>query len=182
MKQIVYKITFFSILTFSTNVNLFCQSLDITLKAVAFEKLALFITWPQGTQLKDTSSTFVIAVLNNIPFGRNLEETYKTQRIKNKRVKIVYIKNVKKLKMCDLLYISNSSVNELKTILSAINGRPILTISDTEGFAEAGCFVNFYEYENKLRFEINQKGMKDAGFTIDYRLLRVSKVINPVVK
>ena len=61
-------------------------------------------------------------------------------------------------------------------------GKSILTVSDNEGFAEAGCFVNFYEFENKLRFELNQKGMEDAGFTIDYRLLKVSKIINPVIK
>jgi hypothetical protein len=70
----------------------------------------------------------------------------------------------------------------LQKVLDYLKERPILTVTDTEGFAEAGCFINYYEFEDKLRFEINQKGMQDAGFKVDYRLLRVSKVLNPIAQ
>jgi hypothetical protein len=182
MKNIISKITILAILTCNTNVDIFCQASDDLAKAVAFEKLAMFISWPASDTIKDSSGIFIIAVLKNKPFGKNLEDVYKTHQIKNKNVQIVYLDNIQELKKCDLLYISNSSTNELKTILSSIYGKPILTIADKEGFAEAGCFINLYEFENKMRFEINQKSLQDAGFTVDYRLLRVSKVLNPVIE
>jgi hypothetical protein len=181
MKNIILKITIL-VLACSVNVDIFCQASDDVAKAVAFEKLAMFISWPPAALNNDSSGMFIIAVLNNKPFGKNLEEVYKTHQIKNKNVQVVYFDKIKELGKCDLLFISNSSTDELKIILSSIHGKPILTIADKEGFAEAGCFINLYEFESKLRFEINQKGMQDAGFKIDYRLLRVSKVLNPVIE
>lgn len=182
MNRIVFKIALLLVLTFGVNGQLYCQSLDNTVKAVAIEKLAMFITWPKSAQMNDTSDKFIIAVLNNETFGKNLEEAYKNHQIKNKNVQVVYLENIQELKKCDLLFISNSSTNELKSVLSAIYGKPILVIADKEGFAEAGCFINFYEFDNKLRFEINQKSMQDAGFAVDFRLLKVSKVLNPVIE
>ena len=93
---------------------------------------------------------------------------------------MLYTQKIQQLTYCQLLFISKTDSFELQKILNHVKGKPILIISDTEGFAEAGCQINFYEYENKLRFEINHKSLIDAGLSVDYRLLRVSKVLNPV--
>lgn len=159
--------------------KLFSQSAEYTMKAVAFEKLSLFITWPTNAVKNDPSKEFVIAVLGQNPFGNILNDIYKDKKIKDKRVRIVYATNIMQLQDCQILFIPKKGVAVLQKILAAVKDLPTLTISESEGMAEAGCFINFYIYENKLRFEINQKGMQDAGFTIDYRLLRVSKILNP---
>jgi hypothetical protein len=161
---------------------LFSQSAEYTLKAVALEKISLFINWPANTLKNDPSKEFVIGVYGVNPFSKILEDVYKDKKIKDRKVKIVTILNIQSFTECHLLFIPKIKNSELNKILNYIKEKPILTISDSEGFAEAGCFINFYEYENKLRFEINQRGMEEAGFTIDYRLLRVSKVLNPVLK
>lgn len=158
------------------------QSEESMMKAVAFEKLSMFITWPEHSSENNAKQEFVITVLGQNPFGNILEEVYKNEKIKDKKVKINYISSIQKLTDCNILFIPKIKISELQKVLDYLKGRPILTVTDTEGFAEAGCFINYYKYENKLRFEINQKGLQDAGFTVDYRLLRVSKVLNPVIK
>lgn len=176
------KIVLLAVCVSGIQAALFSQSAEYTLKAVAFEKLSLFITW-KATAIQDNSSKeFVIAVLGKNPFGNTLKEVYENKKIKDKTVRIIYAKNIKDLTSCQILFISKTDMSELQKVLNYIKGRPILTISDTEGFAEAGCCINFYNYENKLRFEINQKCMIDAGFAIDYRLLRVSKILNPTTQ
>ncbi len=171
-------IVFLFIFLLGSGTMLQAQSDEQTMKAVALEKLSLFISWPENTPSKE----FVICVLNQNPLGDILEDVYKDKKIKDKKVKIVKIKNLQELTECQLLLIPTINKSELNKVLNYVKGKPILTISDSEGFAEAGCFINFYEYENKLRFEINQKSMENAGFKIDYRLLKVSKVINPVIE
>jgi hypothetical protein len=158
------------------------QSEEYMMKAVAFEKLSMFITWPAHSSENNASEEFVIAVLGQNPFGNILEEVYKDEKIKGKKVKINYISSIQKLKDCNILFIPKIKISELQKVLDYLKERPILTVTDTEGFAEAGCFINYYEFEDKLRFEINQKGMQDAGFKVDYRLLRVSKVLNPIAQ
>ena len=160
----------------------FTQSEEYMMKAVAFEKLSMFITWPAHSSENNASEEFVITVLGQNPFGNILEEVYKDGKIKGKKVKINYISSIQKLTECNILFIPKIKISELQKVLDRLNRQPVLTVTDTEGFAQAGSFVNFYISENKLRFEINQKGMHDAGFTVDYRLLQVSKVLNPIVK
>jgi hypothetical protein len=160
---------------------IFSQSTEAELKAVAFQKLSLFIDWP-GNVFNNNEKDFIIGVLGKNPFDNKLEDIYKNVRIKDRPVRIEYFRDIRQLKKCHLLFISRINETELKQILVKVDTLPVLTISDTEGFAEAGCFVNFYDYSGKLRFEINQKAMESAGFKVDYKLLSVSKIVNPVNK
>ena len=169
------------LLFLSQNTNVQAQQEEYTMKAVAFEKISMFITWPDSTFNK-SSNEFVIIVFGQNPFGDILENVYKDKKIKNKKVKVLYTQKTQLLSSCQLLFISKTDPFELQKILNHVKGKPMLIISDTEGFAEAGCHINFYEYENKLRFELNHKSLIDAGFSVDYRLLRVSKVLNPVTE
>lgn len=158
------------------------QQSEYVMKAVALEKIAIFVNWPEPSLTEKVSQEFVIAVFGKNPFGNILEETFRNKTIKDRKVTITYIQNLQRLTYCDILFIPEMRLSELQAVLNDLKGKPYLTISDTEGFAEAGCFVNFYTFENKLRFEINHKAMTDAGFAVDYRLLRVSKVLNPLTQ
>ena len=178
---ILKRILLFIILLFSALLSRAQQS-EYVLKAVALEKIAIFVNWPERIQTDKTDSEFVIAVLGKNPFGDVLEETYRNKLIKDRKVKIIYVQNVQKLTTCDILFIPGMRLSELQVVLKELEGKPYLTVSDSDGFAEAGCFVNFYTFENKLRFEINHRAMTEAGFMVDYRLLRVSKVLNPLTQ
>jgi hypothetical protein len=176
---ILKEVSLLILLLFSV-ILLKAQQSEYVLKAVALEKIAIFVNWPEPGIHENVPDEFVIAVLGKNPFGDILEETYRNKQIKDRKVIIVYIQNIQKLTSCDILFIPEMRLSELQSVLIELKGKTYLTVSDTEGFAEAGCFVNFYTFENKLRFEINLKAMTEAGFTVDYRLLRVSKVLNPL--
>jgi hypothetical protein len=176
------KLLVFIVIMACFNGRILSQSSEYTIKAVALEKLSLFITWPANAFKNSSTQEFVIGIYGQTAFKDILETVYKDKKIKDRKVKIIAISTLQEFKDCHLLYIPNINLSNLNKVLNYVEGKPILTISDSEGFAEAGCFINFYEYENKLRFEINQKRMKEAGFTIDYRLLKVSKIINPVLE
>lgn len=170
------------IFLFFSLLSLNAQQSEYVMKAVALEKIAIFVNWPKTDIQENVTNDFVIAVLGNKSFGDILEETYKNKLIKERRVKILLVQNVRSLTNCDILFIPQMRKSDLQLMLNELKGKAYLTVADTEGFAEAGCFINFYTFENKLRFEINQKAMTEAGFTVDYRLLRVSKVLNPITQ
>lgn len=151
-----------------------------TLEAVALEKISLFITWPKTNNKQPNE--FIIGIIEHSPFEEVLGNVYRERKIKDQKVRIVLINDIQELSGCNLLFIPKISDSHLKKLLDNLKNKSVLIISDSQGYAEAGCFINFYEYENKIRFEINQKALEDAGFTVDYRLLKVSKIINPVIK
>ena len=65
-------------------------------------------------------------------------------------------------------------------VLSYSNDKPILTIGDTEGFAEKGIHINFYLREESTRFSINEKVVRDSPLKMDFRLLQYARIVNPV--
>ncbi|HVN59317.1 MAG TPA: YfiR family protein [Bacteroidales bacterium] len=164
------------LLLFSSSLG-YAQTPEAEVKAVAFQKLSLFIEWPAHA-LDTPGKDFIIGVIGKSPFGDILESVYESTLIKGRKVKIVYFKDVKQLTLCHMLFItSDVGKQELPRILDAVRGKPVLTIAESEGYAEEGCFINFFELSGKLRFEINQKAIESSGFVIDFKLLSVSKIV-----
>ena len=69
------------LLFLSQNTNVHAQQEEYTMKAVAFEKISMFITWPDSV-FNRNSNEFVITVLGQNPFGDILENVYKDKNIK----------------------------------------------------------------------------------------------------
>ncbi|MCI0515632.1 YfiR family protein [candidate division KSB1 bacterium] len=150
---------------------------EYKLKAIFFQKFALFVDWPESSSVNDTVTPFILGIYGKNLFGDELIKLYHSQPIKNKTVEIRYLKNVNEITGCHLLYISRINQYDLNRILDLTRDKPILTISDTEGFAKRGVIINFYLNEKKLGFEINQAAALKAGLNINFRLLRLARIV-----
>jgi len=150
---------------------------EYKLKAIFLQKFALFVEWPESSAMNDTVTPFILGVYGRNPFGNELQKLYRSQPIKNKSVEIRYLKNVTEVVACHLVFISRTSYDELNRVLKMTCGKPVLTISDTEGFAKKGVIINFYLNEKRLGFEINQAAARKAGLMINFRLLRLARVV-----
>jgi len=157
--------------------SLYGQASENEMKAVALEKIAMFIEWPPASTLNQRNQ-IVIAVYRQQEFSRVLQDVYKDHKIKEKSVRIVTVSDIRELPVCDILFIPREKKTVLKIILQTLKSLPVMTVADTEGFGEEGCDVNFFSEDGRLRFEINQNEMRDSGFTIDYKLLRVARIVS----
>lgn len=154
------------------------QHSEYIMKAVFFEKFSRFIEWP--ADMSNPNEPFVVTVLGDNPFNNILEDIYATQKIKNRKVIVNYVNKLGNVKSTHILFIANSEKAHLTEILSYTKDKPILTISDTDGFAKQGVLINYYIEENKIRFEINETAVKKSGLYISFRLMQTGKVINPI--
>ena len=148
-------------------VKLFSQTDEYWVKGVFIEKITKFIEWPKGSKVNDVNKKFVISVIGENPFGNELNEIYKNTKIKNKVVEIRYIKNISEIESSDVLFIvlllSRNDKEKLKDIIAYTKDKPILTMGDTEGYADSGVLVNFFIDDNKIKFEINETAIKTSG-------------------
>lgn len=161
--------------------NSYGQSSDeFTIKAVFIEKFTRFIEWPKGSDVNDITKPFIISVMGSSTFTETLKEIYKDKKIKNKMVEIRSANKISELEGTDAIYISKISKTTLADILAYTKDKPILTISDSNGFADLGVLINFYISDNKIKFEINETSVKLAGLSTSYMLLNLAKVVNPI--
>lgn len=153
--------------------NGFSQTTEYMLKAGFLEKFARFTEWPNINKTE-----FKICVLGKNPFKKDLDKMYAKVKIKNLAVKLEYIENINELKNPDILFISSSERSNLSEILNQIKEKPILTVSDTRGFAQKGVIINFYETaQGTIHFEINKSTLSDSGLQMDLMLLQLAKII-----
>lgn len=160
-------------------VSLLSQADEYTVKAVMLERFARFVEWPEILNVSDTTQPFIVGIIGENPFGSKPENIYSEQKIKNKKVSVRYISGVDEIGNCNLLFISGSEKTNLSRILSFTKNKPILTVSDTEGFAKAGVLINLFLNENKVNFEINEAAVRESGLSMSYLLLKAGKIVTP---
>jgi hypothetical protein len=154
------------------------QQGEYTIKAVFLEHFTRFIEWPESAGLTAGSSPFRLTVIGENPFNSILERVYAEQSIKDRSVEIRYISTPDEIFDCHLLFISSSVEERLQEILSYTRDRPILTVGDTDGYAEQGVLINFFLAGDNIKFEINEKAVHESGLVMSYRLLNLARIVN----
>jgi hypothetical protein len=159
-----------------------CRAYDAgehLLKAVFVERFTRFIEWPQDSPKSDSTAPFVIAVVNDSRFAFTLRDVYSRVKICGRTVHVVDA-SADSVPPCQIVFIGAGESLRLSADLQRLNGRPVLTIGDTEGFAHRGVHVNFYINEsNQIRFEVNHVALQKSGLKISHLLLGLARVVDP---
>ena len=158
--------------------NLFAQatSKEYQIKAAFLFNFMQFVEWPP-TVFKNANDPFRIGVLGQDPFNAALEDTVQGETISNHKIIVEHAMQVDDLKNCQLIFISKSEKKHVAEILSALDDKPVLTVSEIEGFAERGGGINFYLEGNKVRFEVNPDAARHDGLKVSSQLLSLGKII-----
>ena len=142
------------------------------LKAVFLFNFSQFVTWPSNSMADN--SPFVIGVLGNDPFSSYIESVVEGEKVANHSIIIQRYDDVREMKNCQILFINKADAGE---VAKSVGSRPILTVSDDEGFAKSGGMVQFYLASNKIKIRINLNAAKAANLQISSKLLRLAEVI-----
>jgi hypothetical protein len=144
---------------------------EYQVKAAYIYNFAKFVEWPAGG-----SGDIDVCLLGDDPFGNDLS-LIEGKKIINRKIVIKEVASYRNASGCDILFISSSEENNLTRILKFLKRSPVLTIGDSEGFAEKGVMINFYMENRTVRFEINPKAAGHAGLRISSNLLRIAKIV-----
>jgi len=149
---------------------------EYDVKAAFLYHLAEFVDWPPEA-FPAAEHPLVIGVLGADPFGKALDEVVKNEEVKNRKLDVQRYHSMEEVKTCHILFISQSEAGRLEQIFSSLKDRKILTVGDTEGFAQRGGIVRFLTEKNKIRLRINLDAAKAASLTISSKLLRAAEVV-----
>ncbi len=144
-----------------------------TLKAAMAVNIARFTEWPT---LDD--GVFRLCVYD--PGGELLAafRDLLPKQIHRRDLAVAPIRRTLELGGCQLLFIHDPERAASARLLTAVEGRPVLSIGDTPGFARgAGGIVNLVRQGRKLRFNVNLARARAAGLRISSRLLKLARIV-----
>jgi len=155
-------------------------STEYQVKAAFVFNFAKFVEWPVDT-FKSENDPIVFCVFRHDPFGSALDEIIRGKAINNRAVLARRITELPDLKSCQLIFVSSVEYGHLSEVLKSLKGTSALVVGESEGFAERGGGIEFFQEDKKLRFAINVDAIQRARLTVSSKLLALARIVHDQV-
>lgn len=146
------------------------------LKAAMLFRAAKFIDWPKSA-FADSASPFVLCLVGDQqaldPF-----ESIQNKPIDAHPVNVRQVTgDMLDLRQCHIAYFSTMSTADVDYALGKFAGMPVLTVGETDAFAERGGMFALVTRAQRVQFTINLPATKRAGLVVSSQLLQLATVI-----
>ena len=149
------------------------ESVELQVKAAYLLHFVRYVYWPNPTPAAE-SPPLVLGVLGRDPIVEVLENAVSGKTVNNRPIRVKLFASAGEIDHCDILFLPRSGFKQMPDVLSAISGRPILTVSDKERFSNEGGMIEFLLIDDTVRFAINNEAAEKAGLKLSSELLRVA--------
>lgn len=147
-------------------------------QAVFLFNFAQFVAWPPDA-FATPQSPLVIGILGDDPFGAVLDDIVRGEAVTNRPLVVERYRRIDDIDACHILFVNVASKDEYEQLFASLQGRAILTVGDTDGFAAHGM-IRFLTEQNRIRLRVNVSTVQAAGLTISSNLLRAADVVGSV--
>jgi hypothetical protein len=153
--------------------------LEYSVKVEFIERFTRFISWP-AEAFRSSDGPFLVCVVGDTAIYPHFERLARERRLQDRRVELKRARvSSDDLTSCHLLFIGAGERARLQKILARVSGHPVLTIGDSEGFAQSGVIINlFLDEEGHVRFEISSAELRKSGLKVSAQLLRLARMVS----
>jgi hypothetical protein len=142
-----------------------------SVEAVYLYRFGGYIEWPPEAL---AHPRFTIAVLGDDEVAEALSRVLSDRNIGGLPANVRRARNARDLGDAQMVYIGEGYRGDLRGLISSLEHRPILVVTDEVNALGSGSMVNFVIAEGKVRFEVSLASATRAGLKISSRLLAVA--------
>jgi hypothetical protein len=171
-------IQFFICLLVFSPICSYCQSLtgaEYEVKMGFIYNFANFVTWPKEA-FKGSDDKLYFCFFSDQPAANVLFKLH-DQPIQNRKLTVSKIGSEISDEKCNILFFGTDDETYIRQTLAFIRGQHILTIGEVQGFAQMGGIINFFNQNNKLRFEVNIDAAKRENLKFSAQLLQAAQIV-----
>jgi hypothetical protein len=147
---------------------------EYDVKAVFLYHFTRYLQWPKPIE----PDVFTIVVLGKSGIVAPLQEIARKKAVGSKPIVVRQCLEIGQIGHPHILFIARSAVRELSQVLEMTRGTDILTVSEMEGLGMRGVAVNFVERDGNVKFEMNEKLLKDTRIQIGSQLLKLAILVD----
>jgi hypothetical protein len=149
---------------------------EYQVKAVFLFNFSRFVEWP-STAFPSATAPFVVGVFGHDPFGADLDDVVKGESVNGRPLVVKRVQTAAEAAACQILFIHQSEDKRLDEVLSALDHRSTLTVSDLPGAAQRGVMIRLVTESGRVRLRINVESARAADLTISSNLLRSAEIV-----
>jgi hypothetical protein len=147
-------------------------------KAAFLFKFLPFIEWPADT-FAGAEAPIAVGVLGSTEVADDFEALAEGRAVGGRAVEVRRLKPGAAPADLQVLFVGRSQEGRLADLSRAVQGRPVLLVSESAGALDAGSMVNFIVAGGRVRFEVSLEAAERAGLRISSRMLSVATNVRP---
>ncbi len=148
---------------------------EYEVKAAFLVNFFKFVEWPSRDG--NGAKTYSLCIYGSDPFGQ-YADTIDGVKIRGRTLKVKRVVSRGGIRECNVLFVSSSERRRVSALLDSVKGMDLLTVGDTEGYAQSGIMVNFYIVGKNVRFEINLNAIRRARINVSSQLLKLGRIVD----
>ncbi len=141
-------------------------------KAAFVYNLTKYVQWPQA------DAELVIAVVGDGPVGEVLKKTLDGRLSDIGPIRVILSPSDEQLERCHLLYAGDSSRKQVRALLQKVSNKEVLTVGDSDFFAEEGGMVGLVRSGTQIQIQINEDATRAAHIKVSSRLLNLAVIVH----
>jgi len=145
-------------------------------KAVFLVNFLSFAEWPPA-KLGPAGGHLTVAILGDPSFASLVEHAAAGRMIGGRAIAVQAVDSPDGATNAHLLFIASSQARRLPAVLRAVADGTVLTVGDTDGFAQEGVAINLYTFDNRVRIEVNSTAAARAGVKLSASLMRLARIV-----
>jgi hypothetical protein len=139
----------------SANYCAVAQTDDYNYHGMFIYNFIKYTEWPIGNLVTN------VGVIDNAKATTALEKLGIS-----KKMKVTNLKSPDNLLNYQVIFVPIGSTNTLAKVLEKTKGKPILIVTEQENMVRKGACFSFRVVEGKMKFQINQEAIKNAGLKV----------------
>ncbi len=150
----------------------FCQTSIPKAQSLFIYNFSRLIEWPANAR----SGDFVIGILGSSgEIGTELMAYMKGKKVGTQEIQIKVFKTTAEIQACHILFIPFTKTKQIAEVVTALNGKYTLIITEKSGALTEGAAINFVILDDKMKFEIKAENAARYGIKFSAKLQEMAK-------
>jgi hypothetical protein len=150
---------------------------EADIKAGFLYNFARFIEWPQDA-FNGPSDPLRIELIGRDPFDGRLDQIVAGKIVNNRPIRVIYSLSGDAPPSGHIVVVSVSETKRLTRLLEACGRKPIVTVSDIDGFVGSGGMIGFVTDNQRIRFAISNTTAEQRRLRVDSRMLSLALLVD----
>ena len=153
-------------------------TLEMRVKAVFVSKFAGYVEWPAGA-FTDAASPIVIGVAGADALAQELEQAVMGREIDGRAMRVRRLGAREAIGNCCRIVFVGRGVEgaRVSELLAMAQGKPVLTVTESEQGQLQGSVINFHAADGRIRFDISRDAADRNGLRLSSQLLAVARQV-----
>lgn len=151
---------------------------EYEVKAAFLLNFAKFVEWPDSS-FDGPQAPIVFGVIGgDHQLAFNLRRISAREKVQGRNIVIREVRFGDDLRRCHVLFVGASERQRTAQILASLQDASVLTVSDIDGFADAGGAMQFVMQESQVHFIVNLDAATQSKLRVSAKLLALAHLVN----